>query len=59
MNMPPLHSARTSHNSIRQHAQLIEIETITQVDTGKAYRFCIAPMMEWTDGAEKQSVVST
>jgi hypothetical protein len=24
-----------------------------------ARRFCVAPMMEWTDRAEKQSVVST
>jgi hypothetical protein len=24
-----------------------------------AYRFCIAPMMEWTDRAEKQSIIST
>jgi len=26
---------------------------------GAAHRFCIAPMMEWTDRAEKQSVIST
>jgi hypothetical protein len=25
----------------------------------ETYHFCVAPMMEWTDHAEKQSVIST
>jgi hypothetical protein len=30
-----------------------------EMSANQAYRFCVAPMMEWTDRAEKQSAIST
>jgi hypothetical protein len=45
---------RTSNHELQRTAM-----SDRTVKSDRAYRFAVAPMMEWTDKAEKQSVIST
>jgi len=48
------HGVETSaHEAMRQFVTTIKMQL------NQGHRFCVAPMMEWTDRAEKQSVIST